>query len=298
MRSRLDGVKRSLLVAVAALVALSAALICLRVSVLLFGSWWRYDGAPTADEWSAFFGAFVVIGLVFAWYQLRQVDQSNHELAASNEEVRRVNLEMVRPRVLVELDYERALFKSRQAQFTGSILMKISNIGVSTAQGVAVTVSPPLQSLPQFFKPEKMEEYFTGLEQKFDGSVLFPQLTPGQRHGYFLGRFPDLTDDQTGVPRRYTVTVRYTDSSQTHEFTESFTLDLDANRSVEVRTDPVARLGRDVEVVGDQLKLIRKELDSDVRVQRDQADALKSIVRRGRTSMRKPSRTRGRMRRR
>jgi hypothetical protein len=289
-------VKRALLVAAAALIVLAAALLGLRVSVLLFGSWWRYEGAPTADEWSAFFGAFVVVGLVFAWYQLRQVDQSNRELADSNEEVRRVNLELVRPRVLAEFDYERALFKSRQAEFTGSILVTISSTGASTAHDVAVSVTPPLQSLPRFFKPEKMEEYLAGVNQKFDGSVLFPQLTPGQRHGYFLGRFPDLTNDESGLPRRYTVTVTYTDAARINNFAESFTLDLDANRSIEVRTDPVVRLGKDVEVVGDQLKLIQKELRSGVGAQRGNAEAIERLAQARRPTIKASSRARGQTR--
>lgn len=41
------------------------AVFCL--SVALFGSWWRFPNMPTAEEWSAFFGASALVALVFAW---------------------------------------------------------------------------------------------------------------------------------------------------------------------------------------------------------------------------------------
>jgi len=264
--------RRPLLVSLAAVAALAVVAVLLRVSVTMFGSWWRFAGAPTADEWSAFFGAFVVVGLVFAWYQLRQVDQSNRALAESNEEVRRVNIELVRPRVLVDLDYEHSLFKNRRAQFSGNITIVVRNVGPSNARDVRLTISPPIESLEHFFKPNMMTEYLAGVNSKFSGSVLFPHLAPGRRHGYFLGRFPDLTDDESGLPRRYTVVATYTDAHAAHRFEETFILDLDVNRSIEVTTDPVARLGKDVEVVGDELKLIRQGVQSNFRLQREQSD--------------------------
>jgi hypothetical protein len=276
--------------------AMAAALGALRLTVSLFGSWWRFEGAPTADEWSAFFGAFVVVGLVIAWYQLRQVDQSNRELASSNDDVRRVNLELVRPRVIVDLEYQRALFKSRQGQLRGSIMVIVSNGGASTARDVRLSLTPGFQSLEQFFNPGKMEEYLSEVNAKFRGAVLFPQLAAGVRHGYFLGRFPDLTEDTTGLPRRYIVEAKYTDVSRKHQFEETFVLDLDVNRSIEISADPVARLGKDVEVVGDELKLIRQGLTSATRAQNKQADALGNLVSGQRTTVGKQSRPRGRTR--
>ncbi len=264
--------RRRLLVSLAAVAGVTVVAALFRISVSVFGSWWRFAGAPTADEWSAFFGAFVVVGLVFAWFQLRQVDQSNRALAESNEEVRRVNAELVRPRVLVDLDYERSLFKSRHAQFSGNIMISVRNVGASNARDVRLAISPPITSLKRFFKPNAMTEYLTGVNSKFNGSVLFPHLAPGRRHGYFLGRFPDLTDERSGLPRRYTVVATYTDASAAHRFEETFVLDLDVNRSIEVTTDPIARLGKDVEVVGDELKLIRQGVQSNLRFQQEQAD--------------------------
>jgi hypothetical protein len=214
----------------------------------------------------------VVIGLVFAWYQLRQVDESNRALGESNEEVRRVNIELVRPRVLVDLDYERSLFKSRRAQFSGNITIVVRNVGPSNARDVRLTISPAIESLEHFFKPNMMTEYLAGVNSKFNGSVLFPHLAPDRRHGYFLGRFPDLTDDESGLPRRYTVVATYTDAHASHRFEETFILDLDVNRSIELTTDPVARLAKDMEVVGDELKLIRQGVQSNFRLQREQAD--------------------------
>ncbi|MBT1541470.1 hypothetical protein KK103_06825 [Curtobacterium flaccumfaciens pv. flaccumfaciens] len=284
--------KRLLMIVLIAFLAMAAVLGVLRLTVSLFGSWWRFEGAPTAEEWSAFFGAFVVGGLVIAWFQLRQVDRSNRELASSNDDVRRVNLELVRPRIIVDLEYQRALFKSRHGQLSGSIMVIVSNGGASTASDVRLSLTPGFQSLEQFFKPGKMEEYLSEVNAKFQGAVLFPQLAAGVRHGYFLGRFPDLTEDATGLPRRYIVKVQYNDVSRKHQFEESFVLDLDVNRSIEISADPVARLGKDVEVVGDELKLIRQGLTSVTRAQNKQADALGNLVSGQRPVVGKPSRPR------
>jgi len=278
------------------LLAAGAAVGLLRVTVYLFGPWWRFEGAPTADEWSAFFGAFVVAGLVIAWFQLRQVDQSNRELAASNDDVRRVNLELARPRVIVQLEYQRALFKSRRVPLSGSIVVVVSNGGASTARDVRLSLAPNFESLEKFFNPGKMDDYLSGVNSKFQGSVLFPQLAAGIRHGYYLGKFPDLTDDTTGLPRRYVVKARYADVSRRHEFEETFVLDLDVNRSIEVSADPLARLGKDVEVVGDELKHIREGLRAAAHVQNDQADALRSLVRGRGARVGNPSRPPGRTR--
>lgn len=62
------------------------------------------------------------------------------------------------------------------------------------------------------------------------------------------------------MPRRYVVQARYTDMSGMHVFEDTFVLDLDVARSVKVTTDPVRRLGKDVEVVGDELRLIRRAI--------------------------------------
>lgn len=130
-------------------------------SVAFWGSWWRFPGMPTAEEWSAVFGASALVALGFAWYQIRQVDQSNKALIASNELARQVNIEAVRPRVQVALEANRFVQKDRGAAVKGALYIAVRNIGVSPARDVRLKVSPPFTSLGKFFKPGMMGEHFT-----------------------------------------------------------------------------------------------------------------------------------------
>lgn len=231
-------------------------------SVARWGPWWRLEDAPTAEEWSAFFGAFVVVGLLFAWFQVRQVDRSNRVLAESNRETQRVNLELVRPRLLVDLQFTRSVFRSRQAEVKGSIQVVVRNLAANPARDVRLEVSPPFTSLPIFFKPGKMERHFETMNGRFDGSIAFEHLAPDTQHGHYLGGFPDLIADTSGAPRRYVVTATYTDMTGQHSFSDRFVLDLDTSRTIDITGDPLIRLGKDVEVVGDELKTIRRTLVS------------------------------------
>ncbi|MCR2785554.1 MULTISPECIES: hypothetical protein [unclassified Microbacterium] len=79
---------------------LAAVFVLFGVSVAAWGSWWRFEGMPTAEEWFALFGVSALVALAFAWYQIRQVDHSNRQPIASNAHSQRVNMEGVRPRVL------------------------------------------------------------------------------------------------------------------------------------------------------------------------------------------------------
>ncbi len=261
-------------------VVVATAVGAFRVSIAVWGSWWRFDGAPTAEEWSAFFGGFVVIGLVFAWYQIRQVDRSNRALAASNEETRRVNIETIRPRLLVDLGLHRSVFKDRRAAMQGTVVVEVANLSASTARNVCLSVEPPFQSLAHFFLPDKMPAAMARVNSVFDGSVSFEHLASGRRHGYILGRFPKIFEATPEMPRRYVVIARYTDMSGQHHFEDTFTLDLDVAGSVEVATDPVTRLGKDVEVIGDELSLIRRAMKDRTAVLEDDADAIGQARRR------------------
>ena len=99
-----------------AVVLAAFALFC--TSVAFGGSWWRFPDMPTTEEWSAFFGVSALMALGFAWYQIRQVDQSNKALIVSNELARQVNLEAVRPRVQVALEASRLVTRTRESHRT------------------------------------------------------------------------------------------------------------------------------------------------------------------------------------
>lgn len=72
MRRREQSVQMRLIVRV--LLAIAGVFVAFAVGVAVFGSWWRLPNMPTAEEWSALFGAFALGALFFAWHQIRQVD--------------------------------------------------------------------------------------------------------------------------------------------------------------------------------------------------------------------------------
>ncbi|PFG16693.1 hypothetical protein ATK74_1245 [Propionicimonas paludicola] len=212
---------------------------------------------PTAEEWSAVFGASALVALGFAWYQIRQVDQSNRALIASNELARQVNIEAVRPRVQVALKVDRFVPKRRGEPAEGQLNIAVRNIGSSPAHDVRLNVSPPFTSLETFFKPGMMAKHFAEVNDAFNGEVHFRTLNPGNTYIWALGRVPELFKDGSGVPRHWEVEAEYTGTASPEPFRETFVLDLDVEMRIELPVDPLVRIGKDIEVVGNELEAIR-----------------------------------------
>jgi hypothetical protein len=244
-------------------------------SVAIWGSWWRFPAMPTAEEWSAFFGASALVALGFAWYQIRQVDQSNKALIASNELARQVNIEAVRPRVQVALEADRFVQKDRGAPVKGTLYIAVRNIGVSPARDVRLSVSPPFTSLEKFFNPGMMGEHFAEVNKAFNGEVHFRTLNPGNTYIWFLGRVPGLFDGGSEVPRRWEVETEYTGTASPEPFRETFVLDLDIEKRIELPVDPLVRIGKDIEVVGSHLKAIKGAVPKKLALSDDSIEALR-----------------------
>lgn len=263
---------------------LAAAFAAFVISTVIWGAWWRVPNMPTAEEWSAFFGASALVALGFAWYQVRQVDQSNKALIASNELARQVNLESVRPRVQVSIESTRSVWKKRSAPVEGNIHISVKNIGPSPAFGLKLTVNPPFTSLETFFKPGLMDAHFAEVNGIFDGATHFDTLNPGNTYIWFLGRAPELFSETSGVPRRYEVKAEYTGTATTTPFQDVFLLDLDVEKRIELPADPLVRIGKDIEVVGDELQAIRKVFPRELDLSADAVRTLRTPRRRIRLS--------------
>ncbi|GEC74184.1 hypothetical protein [Microbacterium maritypicum] len=223
------------------------------LSVTLFGSWWRFPHMPTAEEWSALFGASALGALFFAWHQIRQVDRSNRELINTNELMRRANVETIRPRVQVSLDTTRTVNKVRGGKVEGNIFVSLKNIGASPAHDLRLTVSPAFDSLEKFFKSGKKDLAMKALNEVFDGSVRFSTLRPGATYIWFLGRAPEIFEDENPF-RRWRVEARFASTASSDEHVDISELDVDVEKRLELPVDPLVRIGRDIEIVGDRLK--------------------------------------------
>ncbi|WKT89086.1 hypothetical protein QYR02_16865 [Microbacterium maritypicum] len=256
-----------------ALIALGAITLFL-ISVGLFGSWWRLPHMPTAEEWSALFGASALGALFFAWHQIRQVDQSNRELIRTNELARRANVEAIRPRVQVSLDVARTVWKRRSGTVEGNMYITVRNSGPTPAQEVRLTVDNPFDSLDAFFHGGKRAEVMNELNQVFDGTVRFSTLRPGAKYIWFLGRAPEIFDESNTV-RRWRVEARFRSTAVTEEHVDVSELDLDLEKRLEIEENPLKRIGRDLEVVGDHLKVLsRRRSPSTLSLSEDAMTAL------------------------
>jgi hypothetical protein len=149
-------------------------------------------------------------------------------------------------------------------------------IGVSPASDVRRKVSPPFTSLETFFKPGMMSSHFAEVNETFNGEVHFPTLNPGNSYIWFLGRVPELFQDDSGIPRRWEVETEYTGTASPEPFRETFVLDLDVEKRIELPVDPLVRIGKDIEVVGSHLKAIKGVVPRELTLSDDSVKALSS----------------------
>lgn len=250
---------------IAAGIAVTVVFIGFCVSASLMGPWWRFESMPSAEEWQALFGATVLVALVFAWLQVRQVESSNRELVRTNDLVRQANLEISRPRVSVFLEVDRQVKRNRAAAVGGTMSVAVRNIGHSPALNVRLSVDVPFTSMAMFFVPGTMPLHFAEVNAIFDGTVSFPIMNPGTNsYAWILGYVPRLFSAPRSVPRRYAVTATY-DSTGGETYSETMVLDLDVEKRMELPAPPLVRIGKDLETVGAELKQVRLSMQSSAR---------------------------------
>lgn len=85
---------------------------------------------------------------------------------------------------------------------------------------------------------------------------------------------PELFEDGSGVPRRWEVETEYTGTASPEPFRETFVLDLDVEKRIELPVDPLVRIGKDIEVVGSYLKAIKGAVPKKLTLSDDSVEAL------------------------
>lgn len=239
-------------------------------SALIWGPWWRHPSLPTPGEYSAIFGGVALIALILAWKQVKQVDESNRALIESNEFATAVSLETTRPRIQVYLEADRMVSKSRGTSAKGTIYVALINSGSSAAQNVRLSLDQPFNSLPAFFNAPSeanRDEHFKEVNEVFDGTVRFDYIRPGAKYIWFLGRAPELFNDEGNVPRRYEIHATYESQFRNLPYEDDFVIDLDIERRIEAPVDNLTRIGKDLEVIGDHLKAINKSIPDTVKLE-------------------------------
>lgn len=238
------------------------------------------------------FGVSALAALAFAWHQIRQVDRSNRELIASNAASRRLNMEGMRPRVQVSLQPRRFVTRNRGADAIATIYIEVRNIGPSPAHNVRMLVDPPFTSSEDFFDQGKRDAHFEMVNKAFNGEISFPTLHPGNTYIWYLGRAPEVFHQAQEIPRRWTIHAQYDGTMSDEGFQDSFTLDLDVETPVDISENPLIRIGKDLEVVGDRLRDINRSVPRKLTLDEESISRLYSAAarRRSRPSIRRSRR--------
>lgn len=211
-------------------------------------------GLPTAEEWQALGSmlavavsviatVLTVAGLIFAGMaviyakrQLEQVAQSNEALSASN-------LELARPRVVVELALKRMEMLDPKASFFSGLDVVVSNGGRGPAANLLMRFDP----LPDAYPLPPI------LIRLFSGKLPITSLLPGQSLRYEIERFPQGSkfEPEDLEHHRYSVDVSYTDNASRHTFHEHFALHLTHLVFAKFASEPLQRIAKDIQSLND-----------------------------------------------
>lgn len=176
------------------------------------------------------------------------------------------------------LEPTRFVSKVRGGPVEASLFVVVRNLGSSPALDLRLRVSPPFTSLERFFKPGMMGEHFAEVNRVFNGEVHFRVLNPGKNYVWYLGNAPDIFQTSDAVPRRWEVHAEYSGTASPSPFHETYVIDLDVEKRIELPVDPLVRIGKDIEVVGDKLERIRKAIPGELNLSEASVDALRSAT--------------------
>lgn len=229
-----------------------------RSSVILFlcivGPWWRFDGAPTAEEWSALGsmlgGAGTIIAAIAAILALRIAAQQLKHLIGSNNMVASTNREASRPIVVVRLVPKRLETEDYRSAFIQRFTIVIENVGRSSA----VNVKMPATPMPT---NEAMSPALRGL---LAGTTTIPNLAPGERIVHLLDqtRGESRTFARDQLETAFTVEATYTDA-QGYEWGEKYPLAVSVIENALISADPLQRISRDLQAINSTTK---KQVDA------------------------------------
>lgn len=232
----------------------------LLLSVSIWGAWWRLDEYPTPEEWSALFTAGALIGVFFAWRQLKQVDESNRSLQDTNERSLLLGQERLRPRVIVDFEVTRFHSASPQARIQGAVHLVVKNVGTSDALDVSVAVSPSFELLDGIFKPEFVRDRTVSFAKAFDGSDIYKRLGAGKDVLWPLGEVGPFFDHHAYQGKSWVFTITYYSPVLRMSFEEEFPIDFDQEKRATISLDPLNKISSRLGSITTELKGIAKKL--------------------------------------
>lgn len=214
---------------------------------------WQCIGCPTAEEWQAlwaFFGVAVAgILLAVAVAQLRGLSEANQLLAASNLGLAESNAALVRPYVVVQFGTSRSMRRDPRVDEGRTATLVVYNNGQTTALGVRVSMSPPLETTLTIVPAKKAAEVLRdNVREVFSGRSM-GTISPKQSVVYPIDKLEGFLNDAT-LPDHYDLKVMYSDLSG-REWIESYSLSMVSRGPSLADPDRLQRISKDIQHLRD-----------------------------------------------
>lgn len=236
-----------------------------KVSNMTHAGWWNWQGWPLPEErsawwtlWAALSAAIVavltIVLIVIAWRQLSGLAESNRHLATSNELVAESNRALSRPYVVVKFGYRRHMNRDPRAPERATLTIEVSNVGHSPAVNVRLFANPELASTGSIVEddPAKSRARLFELRGRFDGSVPFGSIPPGQKHTFALDRLPDAMNSED-VPKSYDMRLEYEDVDN-NRYRDQYAVSFQEWETAMFDPDPGQRISKDLQAINETLK--------------------------------------------
>lgn len=193
-------------------------------------AWWRGDGWPTAEEWSALASVLtLVVGAVAAGIAIFQLRQNSAQLAMSaraDERAADAAESEARPYVTVRFDLEMTpAGDPTNANGEGLLFVVIESVGRTPARNIALTVTPGFESSSRGRPSDGSDPALEALRYIFSSEPSISMLSTGQQLRYLL----DFTSEAMGsatLPQRYEVAATYSDATLERSYGELHVLDM------------------------------------------------------------------------
>ncbi|MDF2047277.1 hypothetical protein P2P98_14010 [Microbacterium sp. Kw_RZR3] len=211
-------------------------------------AWWRADGWPTAEEWSALASVLTLaVAAVAAVIALRQLQQGARQLALSaraDERSADAAESEARPYITVRFDFEMMpAGNPREANGEGLLFVLIESVGRTPARNISLSVTPDFASSTRGRPADGTDPSLEALRRIFSGGPTISMLSTGQQLRYLL----DFTSEAVGsetLPQRYDVHATYSDATLRNTYAEEHVLDMGPWAMTIARPKPIDTIAR------------------------------------------------------
>lgn len=227
---------------------------------MISNAWWRFDWAPTAEEWQALWAMLTlivaVLGVVFALRQLRQGSEQLGLAAEANVRAAEAAESEARPYLSIRLDLRvQAASNPKNGGGEGLIFIVIESVGRTPAREISLTVEPEFRTSGRGRPDGEIDPVRDALVFMFSGQPVIGMLGTGQSLDYFLDFAREALSDELDLPKRYVVTASYWDAARQRDYSEPHILDL-------APWGPAVMTAEPMDVIARQMRRLNEKLEA------------------------------------